>query len=155
MAHLMMSSPRAVQIPLVWNVDNAVGVGGVNSTEDVYLVQYLMHMVAKSPMPMSTSTRDMLLKLNVTGVCDPYTITCIKAAETAWNQNKSSYVVDGRISRALPSLKYNGTWYAIVNLNFSYRRCYWANWPVMSLDADDSTITNLLYREMYGTPAPV
>lgn len=154
MAHLMKSSPRVASLPVIWNVDNAVGVGGVNSYEDVYLVQFMLNMVAKSPKPMSTTTRPKLLALQVNGVCDAYTIECIKAIQSAWKEKKPSVVVDGRISKAGPSLKYGTDWYSITNINNSYRSCYWANWPVMSLDVDDGTITNLLYREMYGTPAP-
>ena len=154
MAHLMKSAPRLPSLPVVWNVDNAVGVGGSNTPEDVYLVQYMLKMIAKSPLPMMTSCRQKLLVLQLTGTCDPYTIECIKALQTDLKQKTPSITVDGRVSRAAPSLKYGGDFYLIANINFSYRRCYWANWPLMALDADDSTITNLLYREMYGSPAP-
>jgi hypothetical protein len=154
MAHLMQSSPRLASLPVIWNVDNTVGEGGVNSTEDVYLVQYMLNMVAKSPKPMNTDTRPKLLALRVDGICDAYTIMCIKAIQTSWKQSSPTIVVDGRVSKSTPSLKYGSNWYSIVNINNSYRRCYWANWPVMSLDADDATITNLMYRSLYGTPAP-
>lgn len=157
MAHLMKSSPRVVGLPLMWNVDAAVGSGGANMLEDVYLVQYMMKMIGTSPKPMQKLTpaqKAQLAALMVSGKCDPYTIECIKAVQTAIKAAKPTTVVDGRVSRSDPTLKYGANWFMIANFNFTYRDCYWNNWPVICLDGEDSTITDLVYREMYGTPAP-
>ncbi len=155
MAHLMKTSPRHSLLPVLWNVDGSVGVGGVNSAEDVYLVQYILNLTGKSPRISNVEIRAKLSALQVTGKCDAYTIECIKYGQTLAKEMQPGTVVDGRVSRASSSGTYSGGGYAIANFNLGYRRCYWENWPCISMDGDCSAITGLVYRELYGTPAPI
>jgi hypothetical protein len=151
MAHLMKSSPRYAELPVIWNVDAGVGLGGSNFLEDVFLVQYMLNMFGKSSRPMTPSTRAKLVALMVNGKCDAYTIECIKHVQSMLNPGITP---DGRVSKALPSLSYGAVFYTIAAINFSYRKAYWANWPVICLDGDNADVTNMVYRELYGTPAP-
>ena len=97
----------------------------------------------------------MLMNLNVTGPCDAYTISCIKALQTDLkNSGNPTMVVDGRVSKASATLYYGSDIYTIAQLNFVYRRCYWINWPAISMDGDCNAVTTIVYRDLYGTPDP-
>ncbi|MGH8519513.1 MAG: hypothetical protein ACREUE_18830 [Panacagrimonas sp.] len=156
MAFLMKSSPRSTIVPVLWNVSTAVGVNGTNGLEDTWLVQYMLNMSAKSAHAMDAGMRAKLLALQVTGICDPYTIDCIKAYQTYIKAKNSTVVVDGRITSAPPGLKYGTAYYMIAMVNMTYRDRYWDNWPVICADSSyaDSVITELVYRELFGTLPP-
>jgi hypothetical protein len=154
MAHFLKSNPRSPNLPCIWNVDNAVGQGGSNSPEDVRLVQYLIKMASKSNAISNPALKAKMAGLMVTGTCDSYTIECIKAMQTQMKTKDPYVVVDGKISRSTPALHYGNSVYVIAKLNATYRATYWANWPCISLDAADECVTELCYRELYGSPAP-
>lgn len=152
MAFLMKSAPRSTILPVLWNVTSAVGASGTNALEDTWLVQYMLSMCAKSPKSMDASVRPKLLALQVTGICDEYTIECIKAYQTFMKAKIPTTTVDGRISPAPPGLKYGSNYYTIALVNMSYRDRYWDNWPVICGDSAyaDSVTTDLVYRELFG-----
>ncbi len=151
MAHLLKSSPVDKELPVVWNVDQSVGQKGSNLREDVVLVQYLLNAIAKSPTSsMGWELRKLLSFLLPNGICDDYTIDCIKRVQTVLTKTAPNTTVDGKISRAAPGLWYGGGYYTIVSINAMYRRNYWPNWPCISMDCENGEISKLVYRELYG-----
>lgn len=153
MAFLMKSSPRRTFLPVMWNVTAAVGAGGANGLEDTWLVQYMLNMIGKSPRAMDAAIRAKFMALKVTGICDLYTIECIKAYQTYIKANNPSVTVDGRITSSPPGLMYGSAYYTMVLVNLSYKDRYWDNWPAICADSGytDSAITDLVYRELFGT----
>lgn len=157
MAHLMKSVPRDKSLPVIWNVDASVGPPSIstNLPEDVFLVQYMLKLISMSPLPMPEATRKLLAALTPSGSCDPYTMGCIKYLQDYMKQKfYPTMTADGRVSKATPALRYGANTYFITAINQHYRSCYFVNWPCISMDGDCSAITDLVFRELYGTTAP-
>ncbi len=122
MVHVLAPKPAIPALPIFFNVDVAVGRNAPNtSTDDILLVQYFLSLIGKHPRPGSTLTS--LAAIPVTGRMNPETIAGLEAVQTL-----AGVTPDGRASVA-KGYKFGANFYTIVNLNFSVRTRFRAQWP--------------------------
>ena len=134
------------QLPLFFNVDQRVGEGGTNLTEDVALASYLMRLAARGAE--NPQAREILLKTVVTTTCTPAFIQSIKALQTTIKASP-----DGRISPSSANGRYSGGKYLIANLNVNVRRGYPDLWPRIDRITDAPTpasVVALVQRTLLG-----
>jgi len=137
-----MESIEVKSKKLTWyyNVSYAVGVGGINRSDDVMLVQYLLKKVfenAKYGPAKPTSN------MNVDGFYGPITASYIRAYQRRDQtvNPSASVVMDGRIDKAVSSDGLSGDIsdrvYCIAALNLSLQQDH------PSIFADPSTATDM------------
>lgn len=153
---LMISNPQDPQLPVIWNVDVAVGKNAVKTGPDVSLVQFMMRGIGVKNGTGSTALNKLLAAVQVDGTCSDKDIACIEAFQTQlWTQNKQT-TVDGKVSVATPSIGYGGAGYTIGHLNWHYRKSYWANWPCIDFDTGcPPAVAAAVHKCLYGMPDPV
>ena len=108
-----------------YNISQPVGQGGVNSSEDVSLVQLFLSEVGKvPPHPIPPPTTPLL----VNGIASPLLNEWILWFQKAVKQAGKQIIVDGRID---PARIHDGSYYGgrgtIAHLNISYRKRFRAN----------------------------
>ena len=129
--HVVAPRPRGSTLSIFFNVDSSVGENGVNtSLEDVLLVQFLLHKIGEGGIGAGiTRDRQMrLLRVVPTGVCNPVTISGIRAVQEAAREQKPATVVDGCVSVAR-GYSYGRGDFTIVTLNASVRAHHPRVWP--------------------------
>ncbi|MFT4178351.1 MAG: hypothetical protein QM612_02655 [Thermomonas sp.] len=134
------------QIPVFFNVDQRVGQGGTNQTEDVALVSYLMRLSAKAAI--DQKAKQILQNVVVTTTCTPALIQSIKDLQTALKLTP-----DGRISPSTPDGRYSTGKYLIASLNVNVRRGYPDLWPRIDRITDVPTpgpVMQLVQRALVG-----
>lgn len=124
MVHILAPQPPHVHLPILFNVDAAVGQNApAGAPNDVMLVQFFLKLIGDNPGGLGAAHTATFKKVVPTGKMDQATIDGIKAAQAS-----SSAMQDGRVSKAT-AYKYGATWFTIVNLNFSIRNRFLATWP--------------------------
>jgi hypothetical protein len=141
MVHVLASNPREPAIPVIFNVDGAVGAApAANHGDDVVLVKaFLKRLGDIGYAQFDEATSNLLKSLVVNGVSDSSLINAIRAFQTiAKNRQSPAAIVDGRVSPAKSSYQYSaGTLWTIVNLNYVMKNPlhFGAVWPCIHLDA--------------------
>jgi hypothetical protein len=157
MAHLFVPTPSDRELPVIFNVDGAVGAfPAENKREDVLLVQLAFHVIARSPFaetPPEVLTTAKAVKL--TGHMDPETIAAIKALQDdERTHGMPGQIVDGRVSPARGGCCYakNGVW-TIAFLNKSIQRRNVAIWPrIDRIMGCPTELKEMVTRTVAGKP---
>jgi hypothetical protein len=153
---LMISNPLDPQLPVIWNVDVAVGKNAVKTGTDVSLVQFMMRSIGVKNGTDSAALNKLMAAVKVDGSFSDKDLACIEAFQThVWTKNKQT-IVDGKVSVAAPSIGYGGASYTIGHLNWGYRKQYWANWPCIDFDAGcPPAVAAAVNKCLYGVPDPI
>jgi hypothetical protein len=123
--HIFVPSDRT---KIVFNVDEHVGPNCPNATEDVFLVQFLMRKAVAKALADRPLLRQRILRVQVTGKCDPATVDGIKAVQERMKEKNPGTIIDGRVSPAKGTIYGDGTW-TILTLNATVRGSYPETWP--------------------------
>lgn len=134
--------------PLLFNVGAVVGKGGVNATEDVLLVQFLLRKWGETRKTLGAGFAARIAKVPINGIVDEATIDGIRAVQEDMRELSPANVVDGRVSPAQGSFAYGSGIYTIATLNVGVRSAFPNAWPRLQDIKDCPALLQTKVREV-------
>lgn len=157
MVVMLASNPIEPRLPIIFNVEGAVGAApATNNPDDVMLVKAFLRRLGVSHGPRIDAATEAALKaVTLDASPDASLVAAIKAYQLNLKKNRPAVVADGRVSPASGGYHYSETTvWSIVQLNFDMKGDPVFNrfWPCIHLATIcPPNVKAIVKKAIYGT----
>lgn len=129
--YLLAPRPPKTNLPVIFNIGGWVGVGGMNDSEDVMYIKWLLKTYAIASPAMPAAQRDKMMNLTMDGNCCTRTRESIVDYQRSRGESHNTFNPEGRISAASTTASNWDSSQSLISLTYSARNLNKDKWPML------------------------